>query len=74
MARQRGKGVRNLLPMGRDEMDAVQQSPQLDRQAQARIGEQLRSMYDDLLKQPVPDRFVELLRKLDSKEGGGNGA
>jgi hypothetical protein len=74
MARQRGKGVKNLLPTGRDDMDAVQQTPQLDRQAQARIGEQLRSMYDDLLKQPVPDRFVELLRKLDAKEDGGTGA
>lgn len=73
MARQRGKGVKNLLPRGRDDMDAVQQTPQLDRQAQARIGEQLRSMYDDLLKQPVPDRFVELLRKLDAKDGQGNG-
>ena len=73
MARQRGKGVKNSLPIGRDDVDAMQ-SPQLDRQSQARIGEQLRSMYDDLLKQPVPDRFVDLLRKIDSKEGGGNGA
>jgi hypothetical protein len=74
MARQRGKGVKNSLPIGRDDFEAMTQSPQLDRQAQARIGEQLRSMYDDLLKQPVPDRFVELLKKLDDKGDGGTDA
>ena len=39
--------------------------PKLDRLAQSRIGDQLRSMYDELLVQPVPDRFKDLLEKLD---------
>lgn len=39
--------------------------PGLDRPTQGRIGDQLRAMYDDLLNQPVPDRFVDLLKKLD---------
>lgn len=30
------------------------------------IGEQLRSLYDDVLNQPVPDRFLELLNKLET--------
>lgn len=30
------------------------------------IGAQLRSLYDDVLNQPVPDRFLELLNKLES--------
>lgn len=45
--------------------DKAPADPKLDRLAQTRIGDQLRSMYDDLLVQPVPDRFKDLLRKLD---------
>ncbi|PWB83384.1 MAG: hypothetical protein C3F11_06890 [Methylocystaceae bacterium] len=30
------------------------------------IGAQLRSLYDDVLKQPIPDRFLELLNKLET--------
>lgn len=42
--------------------------PRLDRDAQARLGEQLRAMYDELLQQPVPSRFVDLLKTLDEAE------
>lgn len=34
---------------------------------QAFIGRQLRAVYDDIAKQPVPDRFIELIKQLDSK-------
>jgi hypothetical protein len=34
---------------------------------QAFIGRQLRAVYDDIAKQPVPDRFLELMKQLDSK-------
>jgi Anti-sigma factor NepR len=30
------------------------------------IAQHLRNIYDDVLKQPVPGRFVELLRQLES--------
>lgn len=30
------------------------------------IGRQLRGMYDGLLSQPVPDRFLELVQRLES--------
>jgi len=30
------------------------------------IGARLRSVYDDVLVQPVPERFMELLRQLES--------
>lgn len=30
------------------------------------IGRQLRSVYDDILAQPVPDRFLDLLKDLDT--------
>ena len=32
----------------------------------AQIGRQLRSVYNDILSQPVPDRLLDLLRELDS--------
>jgi hypothetical protein len=44
--------------------------PGLDRQVQARIGDNLRAMYDDLLQQPVPDRFKDLLGQLETRRGG----
>jgi Anti-sigma factor NepR len=30
------------------------------------IGERLRTFYDEVAKQPVPDRFVELLKQLEA--------
>ena len=30
------------------------------------IGRELRGMYEDVVSQPVPDRFLELLNKLES--------
>ena len=41
----------------------------LGRDVQARLGQQLRAMYDDVVNQGVPDRFAELLTRL---EGNGN--
>jgi hypothetical protein len=37
----------------------------LTAEIQSRIGHQLRAMYDDVVRQGVPDRFVDLVRKLD---------
>jgi hypothetical protein len=37
----------------------------LTREVQAKIGQQLRAIYNDVVDQGVPDRFVELLQKLD---------
>jgi len=40
----------------------------LNAEIQARIGHQLRAMYDDVVRQGVPDRFAELIRRLDGPE------
>jgi hypothetical protein len=40
----------------------------LTRDVQARLGQQLRAMYDEVVNQGVPDRFVELLNRIDSNE------
>jgi Anti-sigma factor NepR len=37
----------------------------LNAEIQSRIGHQLRAMYDDIVRQGVPDRFADLVRKLD---------
>lgn len=40
----------------------------LNSEIQSRIGHQLRAMYDDVVRQGVPDRFADLIRKLDTPE------
>ena len=37
---------------------------------QAYIGRQLRAVYDDVAKQPVPDRFLDLMKKLEGIKPG----
>lgn len=37
----------------------------LSTDVQRKIGQQLRAMYDDVVKQGVPGRFTELLKQLD---------
>jgi hypothetical protein len=44
----------------------------LGRDVQAKIGNQLRAIYDDVVQEGVPDRFVELLKRLDKKDEKGS--
>jgi len=37
----------------------------LGREVQARLGQQLRAMYDEVLNQGVPDRFADLVNRID---------
>jgi len=39
----------------------------LSAEVQRMIGGQLRAMYDDVVKQGVPDRFTQLLSQLDKR-------
>jgi len=50
---------------------SVRTGPALNRDVQTKIGQQLRAIYDDVVDQGVPDRFVELLRNLDRETGKG---
>jgi hypothetical protein len=45
-------------------------SNKLDSNAKAKIGLQLRAMYSDVVNQGVPDRFAEILRRLDERSSG----
>jgi hypothetical protein len=38
----------------------------LGRDVQARLGQQLRAMYDEVVHQGVPDRFNDLINRLDA--------
>ncbi|QRM31874.1 hypothetical protein JO965_06820 [Microvirga sp. VF16] len=46
-------------------------SPVLSRSVQAQIGQRLRQFYDALAlgEQPVPDRFIEIINRLDGVKG-----
>ncbi len=39
--------------------------PQMDSRVQHEIGKHLRAHYDDVINEPVPDKFMELLEKLE---------
>jgi hypothetical protein len=43
----------------------------LSREVQARLGQQLRSIYDDVVNQGVPDRFTDLINRINP--GGKDG-
>jgi Anti-sigma factor NepR len=42
----------------------------LSREVQARLGQQLRSMYDDVVNQGVPDRFADLVNQINGDNKG----
>jgi hypothetical protein len=46
----------------------------LGRDVQAKIGNQLRAIYDDVVKEGVPDRFADLLKRLDEPDEKGSGS
>jgi hypothetical protein len=41
-----------------------------DGSVQAAIGNRLRAYYDEVSKEPVPARFLDLLKRLDAPETG----
>jgi hypothetical protein len=46
---------------------AAAAKPSLGRDVQTKIGQQLRAMYDDVVSQGVPERFVDLLNRLEKR-------
>jgi hypothetical protein len=42
--------------------------PELDSELQGHIGRHLKAAYQDILNQPVPDRFRDLLQALAERE------
>jgi hypothetical protein len=50
---------------------SAKSTPKLGTEIKAKIGQQLRAMYSDVVNQGVPHRFSEILRRLD--EAGADG-
>ena len=44
----------------------------LNREIQAKIGQQLRALYDDIVQEGVPGRFADLLQRIDTPSDEGN--
>ena len=44
----------------------------LDRATRAKLGQQLRAVYDEVVSQGVPNRFTDLLSRLETNEGTQN--
>ena len=41
---------------------------------QQAIGVKLRHLFDEVVNEPVPDEFLDILRRADEKKSGGSGA
>jgi hypothetical protein len=41
----------------------------LDQEIQRRLGQKLRTLYLELINEPIPDKFVKLLNELEKWEG-----
>jgi hypothetical protein len=50
---------------------APKSAVRLESDIKIRIGQQLRAMYSDVVNQGVPDRFSEILRRLDRADEAG---
>lgn len=48
--------------------DIIPKKGRLDKEIQQKIGLQLRAMYANVVNEGVPDRFAELIRRLDKQD------
>jgi hypothetical protein len=62
---------RKVIPENKNEPAAMENEARLGDETQS--GEQLRVMSDDVVRQGVPDRFADLLKRLDDQGGGDRG-
>jgi hypothetical protein len=60
-------------PMQRMKTGRTADGAGLSREATIKIGQQLRAMYDEVVKEGVPERFSDLLKQLDGDNKGGEG-
>jgi Anti-sigma factor NepR len=54
--------------MGTQQVNHPKPEPRLGREVQAKIGQQLRAMYDDVVNQGVPDHISDLIRRFTERE------
>lgn len=51
-------------------LEAMTPPVPVDRKIQTHLGRTLKASYEELIRQPVPDRFIELLKELEAQEDG----
>ena len=56
-------------PMKDEEGEEAKPGARVDANVRAHLGRKLKTAYQTLVEEPVPDRFVKLLEELRSKEG-----
>jgi anti-sigma factor NepR-like protein len=63
------KPVTQMAQMQSSDIDKKKstKTSRLDRGTRAKLGQQLRAMYDEVVSQGVPSRFAELLNGLDNE-------
>lgn len=59
-------GVAAILDEKNDIMMKTSAKPQVS----DLIGQRLRTFYQDVAKEPIPDRFIDLLKKLEAASSG----
>lgn len=53
-----------------DDLKSERDKHKVLRARQRALGRELRRMYDDIAKEPVPDDFIDLLRRIDERGDG----
>ncbi len=53
------------MQTGTGQVASTGTGPQVDSRIQNEIGKHLRAHYDDVMNEPVPDKFMELLMQLE---------
>ena len=53
------------MQAGTGQRPAEKANARIDPRIQREIGKHLRAHYDDVINEPVPDRFIELLQQLE---------
>lgn len=62
-------GARVEKLMGKEETNISDETgPELDSKIRLRLGKQLSAFYGELVKDPVPEQFIQLLDELSRKE------
>lgn len=57
------------IAAGAAESGTVANPQAIDAKIQERLGRQLKALYDDVVRQPVPDRLLDLIAQLEEKKG-----
>jgi Anti-sigma factor NepR len=53
------------MQAGTEQRSSENARPRIDPRVQREIGKHLRAHYDEVIKEPVPDKFIELLEQLE---------